>query len=159
MTFTLQRHRIDKVSPDAVLAELRRVAEHYGFRYFTGRDFNLVATNCKKTTVLKVFGTWAAALRAVGLEVAPTRKPRSDQIPETELFAELERIWCLNGHRPSRAEWEASNPHFSYTTYKTRFGGWTNACVQFIEFKSGQEPARRVTANACSATDILRIGR
>jgi hypothetical protein len=138
MTFALQRHRIDKVSQDAVIAELRRVAEYYGFRYFTGREFNQVATTCKKTTVLKLFGSWEAALRAAGLELAPTRKPRSDQIPEAALFAELERIWRLRGHRPSRAEWEASNPHFSYTTYKTRFDSWTNACVRFIEFKSGK---------------------
>lgn len=138
MTFTLRRNRIDKLSPDAVIAELRRVAEHYGFRYFTGREFDRVATNCKKTTVLNQFGSWEAALRKAGLELAPSRKPRKDQIPETELFAELERIWRLKGHRPSRAEWETSNPRFSYTTYKTRFNGWTNACVRFIEFKSGE---------------------
>jgi hypothetical protein len=138
MTFTLKRNRIDKLFPDVILAELRRVAEHYGFRYFTGREFDRVAVNCKKTTVLNNFGSWEAALREAGLALPPARKPRKDLIPETELFAELERVWRLKGHRPSRAEWEASNPRFSYTTYKTRFKGWTNACIRFIEFKSGQ---------------------
>jgi len=138
MTFTLQRNRIDKLSQETVIAELRRVAEHYGFRYFTGREFDRVANNCKKATAMRTFGSWKAALRAAGLEVEPRRKPRKDQIPEPELFAELERIWGLRGHRPSRIEWEASNPRFSYTTYKTRFNGWTNACVRFIEFKSGE---------------------
>ncbi len=138
MTFTLKRSRIDKLSPDAILAELRRVAKHYDFQYFTGRQFDRVAVNCKKTTVINNFGSWEAALRAAGLASAPTRKPRKDLVPETELFAELERVWRLKGHRPSRTEWEASNPRFSYTTYKTRFKGWTNACVRFIEFKSGE---------------------
>jgi len=136
MTFKLQRNRIDKLSPDAIVAELRRVAAHYGFRYFTGREFDRIATNCKKTTVMNNFGSWEAALHAAGLELAPIRKPRKDKIPETELFAELERVWRLKGHRPSRAEWEMSKPRFSYTTYKIRFHGWTNACVRFIEFKS-----------------------
>lgn len=138
MTFTLKRNRIDKLSPDAVIAELKRVAEHYGFRYFTGREFDRVAINCKKTTVLNNFGSWETGLRAAGLALAPTRKPRKDLIPETELFAEMERVWRLKGHRPSRAEWEVSKPRFSYTTYKTRFNGWTNACARFIEFKSGE---------------------
>ena len=136
MTFTLKRNRIDKVSRAAILAELKRVAEHYGFRYFTGREFDRVAISCKKTTVLNSFTTWDAALRAAGLSSAPIRKPRKDLVPQTDLFAELERIWRLKGHRPSPTEWEASNPRFSYTTYKTRFKGWTNACVRFIEFRS-----------------------
>ena len=93
MTFTLQRPRIDKVSPDPVKAELRRVAEHYHFRYFTGREFDQAASICKHTTVLRIFGSWEGALRAAGLAIAPIRKPRSDQIPEVELFVELERIW------------------------------------------------------------------
>jgi hypothetical protein len=46
-------------------------------------------------------------------------------------------VWRQLGHRPSRNEWEASNPRYSYTTYKTRFHGWINACIAFIDFKSG----------------------
>ena len=30
------------------------------------------------------------------------------------------------------------SPKYSYTTYKTRFNGWTNACLQFIEYKTGK---------------------
>ena len=46
-------------------------------------------------------------------------------------------VWKLLGHRPSRNEWEAANPIYSYTTYKSRFNGWVNACAQFIDYKSG----------------------
>lgn len=136
MALTIQRHRIDKIPRDKLIDELRRVAEHYECQYFSGREFDKISTICKAGTVLRTFGTWKSALGAAGINVVPTRKPRIDRIPEHELFAELERIWRLRGHRPSRSEWEASSPQFSYATYKRRFGGWTRACVQFIEFNS-----------------------
>ncbi len=126
MAFTLHRNRIDKVLRNEIVAELHRAKEHYGTRYFTGREFNKVS-KIKRTTVIREYGSWQEALRSVGIENAPIRKARKDQIPERELFAELERVWLLRGHRPSRNEWEISSPQFSYTTYKTRFGGWTNA--------------------------------
>ena len=49
----------------------------------------------------------------------------------------MERVWQKVGQRPSRTEWEISNPKISYTTYKQRFGGWTDACLKFIEYKMG----------------------
>jgi len=51
----------------------------------------------------------------------------------------MERIWKLLGHRPSRIEWEISQPKISYNTYKKYFGGWTNACLKFIEYKMGED--------------------
>lgn len=137
MAFKLERNRIDKVSKKAIIDELKRVAEHYGYREFTGREFDKVATKCKKTTVLNNFDSWTLALKVTGLELKSHKKPRKDQIPEQQLFIELERIWKLLGHRPSRNEWEASSPKYSYTTYKSRFDGWVNACARFIDYKSG----------------------
>ncbi|MBU1036890.1 HNH endonuclease [Patescibacteria group bacterium] len=51
----------------------------------------------------------------------------------------MERIWRLLSHRPSENEWTAINPKISYATAYRRFGGWTNACLKFIEYKSGGE--------------------
>lgn len=136
MTFSLERNRIDKISREAMTDELKRVAKHYRYKYFAKRQFDDVAKTCKSTAVINEFGSWPKALLAIGIELKPSRKPRKDQIPEHELFAELERVWRLLGHRPSKDEWEGSKPRFSYTTYKTRFGGWINACVRFIEHKS-----------------------
>lgn len=62
---------------------------------------------------------------------------RIDAYPDQKLFDEIERIWTLLGHRPSRIEWEASQPTVSYSCVKKRFGGWIKACVAFIEYKMG----------------------
>ena len=86
MSFNLERNRIDKVSKETILDELKRVAEHYNFREFTGREFDKVATKCKKTTVLNNFESWEHALKATGLDLKPHKKPRKDQIPEQLLF-------------------------------------------------------------------------
>jgi predicted restriction endonuclease len=32
-----------------------------------------------------------------------------------------------------------SEPRISYPCYKKRFGGWTNACIKFIEYKMGAD--------------------
>lgn len=53
------------------------------------------------------------------------------------MFGEMDRIWQELGHRPSRNEWESSEPKISYNTYKQRFGGWQSACLKFIEDKMG----------------------
>lgn len=141
MSFSLDRNRVDKVSKDLVLEELRRVGAQLGLRYFTVREFNQLSTKCKHATVIRNFGTWQAALKTAGIDSTSRRKQRADAIPAPALFEELERIWRQLGHRPSRLEWEVASPKYSYGTYGRRFNGWTNACAQFIEFKSAPPSA------------------
>ena len=137
MAIGIERKRIDKISKDLVLEELRRVAEHYGNRVFTQKEFNAVAKACKGTTVLRAFGNWGNALEAIGIELKPRKSTRKDQVPVQDLFNEMDRIWKLNGQRPSKAEWESLSPKYAYITYYKRFNGWLNACAAFIEYKSG----------------------
>jgi hypothetical protein len=137
MGFRLERKRTDKISRDAVLEELRRVAKHYNYRKFTSKEFNAVATHCKSTTVLREFGSWDDALNSIGTSLDQRRSYRVDRIPVEELFSEMERIWSEVGQRPSRAQWERENPKYGYSTYYKRFNGWLNACAAFIDYKSG----------------------
>lgn len=144
--FTLTRQRIDKLPKSVVLDELRAAAEHFGGRRFSRREFDGIAKRCKGTTVLKHFATWAAALESLGIAFRPHR-PNRKQISDAELLAELARVWRTLGHRPSKIEWEASKPQYSYTTYKQRFGGWTSACASLVD------RAARVTPPA-TGTDL-----
>ncbi len=133
MEFQLDRPHSNSYPTEAILDELRRVAAIFDNHRFTRREFDTASQYCKGSVVLKRFGSWQAALDATGLELAaPIQKDRNF-IANEELFSEMERIWHLIGHRPSKDEWEHSQPHYSYTTYKTRFGGWINACSAFIE--------------------------
>lgn len=78
-------------------------------------------------------------------------RKRIDAIKEPEYFAEMERIWLLLGHRPSRTEWEASQPTIAYVSYRRYFGGWVNACLRFLEFKMGA-PLTEIEQSPPSAT-------
>lgn len=136
MRLSLDRPHALKYPDGTILAELRRVAEFYQHRRFTRHEFDQVSSYCKGSVVLSRFGSWQAALDAAGLVLTPVKKDRSF-ISNPALFSEMERIWKRVGHRPSKDEWEAQEPAYSYTTYKTRFGGWLNACAAFIEHMSG----------------------
>ena len=135
MEFKFERARIDKIPREEIVKELRRVAELFNYRRFGWREYDKVATLCKSATVKKTFGSWNKALNSIGIEL---REVDRNIYHDKELFNEMERIWKRLGHRPSKTEWETSQPKIHYGTYKGRFGGWTNACLQFIEYKMGK---------------------
>lgn len=136
MEFRLDRPNVNQYPTESILDELRRVAAVFGNRRFTRHEFDVESKYCKGSVVIARFGSWQAALDATRLELAaPVQKDRS-LISKEELFSELGRVWRLIGHRPSKDEWEHSQPRYSYTTYKTRFDGWVNACAAFIEHAS-----------------------
>jgi hypothetical protein len=132
MRFSLERPNALKYQDERILEELRRVAAVYSNRRFTRHEFDQAATYCKGTVVLSRFGSWQAALDAAGLVLEAVKKDRS-LISNAALFEEMKRVWLKVGHRPSKDEWEAQEPIYSYTTYKARFNGWRNACAAFIE--------------------------
>ena len=152
--FEFNRHQINKIPRSKAEDELKRVAEIFNYRYFTRHEFDKVAKVCKGTTILNIFGTWSQALETIGKPIEKRKADRSI-IPNNSLFEEMERIWRLIGHRPSKNEWESSKPKYSYTTYKTRFKGWTNACLKFIEHKMGQS----ILANAIKDSVKPQIGK
>lgn len=127
-----------------ILEELEIAAKQFNYIEFGRRDFDKIAT-ISSSTVRKHFnGSWTKALEALrkslqqkGLNLSPRPYAPNRVFSDKELFDEMERIWQKVGQRPSRAEWEISEPKIAYNTYKQRFGGWTNACLKFIEYKTG----------------------
>jgi len=134
MEYKFQRKRIDKIPKEKIIAELKKVAIFFKYHRFTRHEFDKVAKNCKGTTVLSAFGTWNNVLESIEMKLKKREVDRSF-ISEQQLFQEMDKIWNTLGHRPSKTEWESYSPKYSYTTYKSRFQGWTNACVKFIESK------------------------
>jgi 5-methylcytosine-specific restriction endonuclease McrA len=130
---SLERHRIDRLSDEEIIGELKEVAKYYDFVKFTRHEFDRVAKNCKGTAVLSRFGSWEKALSIIGLELKVRPKISRHFISENELMVEMARIFEILGHRPSKTEWEALKPKFSFTTYKTRYKGWVNAWRHFFE--------------------------
>ena len=143
MEYIFKRTRIDKFTKEKMLDELEKVAKEFDYIEFGWRDFNKV-TDISASPVKKEFGNWKNALKALkghlnkkGLDLSPRKFPPNRVYSDKNIFDEIERIWNQLGHRPSRTEWELSNPKISYSGIKQRFGGWQKVCLQFIEYKMG----------------------
>lgn len=145
MDFNFQRRRIDKFSETKILDELEKAAKHFNYFEFSKRDFAKFS-GMSVTPIQNHYGTWKKGLAALkkhlqqkGLDLSPRPYAPQRIYSDKDLFDEMGRIWQKVGQRPSRTEWETSEPKISITAYKKRFGGWTNACQKFIEYKMGGE--------------------
>lgn len=145
MDYEFRRKRTDTISEDKKLEELENVARYFNYTEFSWRDFNKIS-NISASAIKVHFGSWKKALTALklhlqrkGLDLSPRPFAPQRIYSNEDLFNEMERIWQIVGQRPSRVEWERSNPKISITAYKKRFGSWTNACEKFIEYKIGGE--------------------
>ena len=143
--FSFKRPRIDKLSREEMLDELEKAAKVFNYIEFGWRDFNKVA-NISANPVKKEFDGWKKALAALrvylkskGMELSPRKVPPNRIHSDKEMFEQMGKIWRKLGHRPSRTEWEIAKPKIHYNTYKQRFGGWQNACLQFIKYKMGED--------------------
>jgi hypothetical protein len=144
MHYDFQRRRVDKIPREKILEELVKVAGRFDYHEFSIDEFNKVSI-ISAGTVKNEFGSWRDALTALrhclatqGRDLSP-RQSRSNVLNPTEeqLFTEMDRVWKKLQHRPSCDEWKSLNPAFSLGTYRYRFGGWTNACLKFIEYEMG----------------------
>lgn len=151
-----KRKRIDYISHDLVINELRRVAALYNGAYFKKRDFDVNSLTCKSSKVLSIFGSWSIALASIGVDSAPIRELRKDRFEDAELLSELNRITIALGHRPSKSEWEAIDAKFSYTTIKERFHGWLNACLKSEELFADNRVVNNDNVNSNSFKTVVR---
>lgn len=123
-----ERKRIDSISDEEVISELKRISDIFDGKYFRKREFDLHSLTCKSTKVITLFGSWENALLTIGISEKAMRRLRKDRIDDIQLVFEIVRIWNILEHRPSKTEWESMETKYSYTTIKERFLGWTNAC-------------------------------
>ena len=137
VSFVFDRPRSGKLSRSELLCELEFVAARLKFVQFGKRDFRTYG-KFSVDPILNEFGNWTSAmielearLKGRGIEF----RARKRGVPETTIFAEMERVWRLMGHRPSRAEWQSASPTVSYNLIRKRFDGWRSAFAAFIEFK------------------------
>jgi len=87
------------------------------------------------TTFLRRFGSWFVALEKVGLQ--KTRTPAN--IPEEELFKNIEEIWIKLGRQPRYAEVSKPLSKYSNGTYEKRFGTWRKALEKFVDYINNEE--------------------
>ena len=145
MDFNFQRKRIDKFSESKILDELEKTAQHFNYIEFSKRNFTKFS-GMSVTPIQNQYGSWKNGLAALkkhlqqkGLDLSPRPYAPQRIYSNKDLFDEMGRIWQIVGQRPSKTEWETTEPKISITAYKKRFGSWTRACQKFIEYKMDRE--------------------
>jgi hypothetical protein len=79
------------------------------------------------STVVKRFGSWTVALQLSGLILR-----KNHNIPEEELYKNLEEVWIRLGRQPHHKDMKESYSKYAPKTYENRFGTWRNALESFI---------------------------
>lgn len=135
MKFTLEEYHRG-VTDEELLADLQRVASELN-KTAISRAENDERGNYGTTTYIRRFGSWFKALEKAGLE--KTRTPMN--LPEEELFQNLEEIWIKLGRQPRYAQVQKPLSKYHVGTYENRFGTWRKALERFVAYINSEEAA------------------
>jgi hypothetical protein len=117
------------LSDEELLSDVNKVAKQLGKDSVTLEEYN-ERGRVHSTTLTRRFGSWFKVLSLAGL-----KKSRSlINIPEEELFQNLEEIWTKLGRQPSYSDIQKPFSKYSAGTYEKRFGRWRNALEKFVDF-------------------------
>ena len=130
MGFKFELEEYHRNTPDKeLIADLRRVASVLKKKSVTRAEQD---DNGKfsSITFVRRFDGWLNALEKAGLE--KTRTPMN--LPEEELFKNLEEIWTKLGRQPRYLEIQKPFSKYSVGTYEYRFGTYRKALEKFIAY-------------------------
>ena len=135
MRFELDQY--NRNTPDGeLIADVKRVALELGKDAVTIDEQN-ERGRFHATTLTRRFGSWMTVLEKAGLE--QTRTPVN--IPEEELFRNLEEVWIKLGRQPHYREVWKPISKYGASTYEKRFGGWRNALRAFVTYINEEDTA------------------
>lgn len=132
MKFELDTYNRNTPDQD-LLDDLKRVAKGIGKDKVTIDEYNEKG-KFHSTTLTRRFGSWFKSLEKAGLE-----KTRNLNIPDEELFENIETVWLRLGRQPRYQEMTKPLSKFSSGTYEKRYGTWRQALVRFVEFINSEE--------------------
>ncbi|MHB1700542.1 MAG: homing endonuclease associated repeat-containing protein [Acidobacteriaceae bacterium] len=133
MRFELDEHHRN-VTNDELIADVQRVAAGLGKRSVTMFEQNDHG-RFHSSTIWRRFGTWFAVLEKAGLE--QTRTPPN--IPDVDLFRNLEEVWTHLGRQPKYQDLKDAASAYGNSTYAKRFGSWRKALEAFVTYINTEE--------------------
>jgi len=122
------------IPDDLLIEDLILVAKKLDKNSITHEEYNLNG-KYSSTTYLRRFGGWFSALEKAGLQ--KTRTPAN--IPEEDLFKNLEEIWIKLGRQPRYQEVQKPLSKYHVGTYENRFGTWRQALEKFVSYINNEE--------------------
>jgi len=132
MKFQLDTYNRNTPDKD-LLGDLVRVAKEIGKDKVTIDEYN-ERGKFHSTTLTRRFGNWFKSLEKAGLE-----KTRNLNIPDEELFENIENVWLKLGRQPRYQEMTKPLSKFSSGVYEKRYGTWRQALERFVEYINSEE--------------------
>ena len=132
MKFQLDTYNRNTPDQD-LIDDLIKVAKELGRDKVTIDEYN-ERGNFHSTTLTRRFGNWFKSLEKAGLE-----KTRNLNIPDEELFENIETVWLKLGRQPRYQEMIKPLSKFSSSTYEKRYGTWRQSLERFVEFINSEE--------------------
>lgn len=119
---------------EELLADVKNIASTYGLTTMS-QDIYVQYGKFHPTTLIRRFGSWFKVLELCDLKPSRSRI----NIPNEELFANIEHIWLTLGRQPKYIDIQKPLSLFSVGTYEQRFGSWYNALDAFVIYMSEEE--------------------
>lgn len=119
---------------EELLADVKNIASTYGLITMS-QDIYVQYGKYHPTTLIRRFGSWFKVLELCDLKPSRSRI----NIPNEELFANIEHIWLTLGRQPKYSDIQKPLSLFSVGTYEQRFGSWYNALDAFVLYMSEEE--------------------
>lgn len=116
-------------SEEEMLADVRRVSADLKKDSVTMDEYREHG-KYHPTTLTRRLGSWFNILEKAGLTT--NRSPMN--IPDEELFRNLEEAWIKLGRQPGYDEFRKPLSKYSADTYARRFGSWRKALETFVTY-------------------------
>lgn len=124
-------------SDNELLDDLKRISRILCKDSISYRDYRKHGGKFRSETIERRFKGWNNALEKAGLTVS-----RRINVPENELFENLEKVWIELGRQPGTREMVQPLSKYTARPYSNRYGTWIKALKAFVEHmnKDVEEP-------------------
>ena len=140
LRFELSRVSGTPVSDEELIADLKLVAGKLARDSVPQKTYGVLG-KFDYSTVIRRFGSWNAALQAVGLNLS-----NEIHLSDERLFENILTLWQHYGRQPRRSELARLPSTISQSSYARRFGSWTSALESFVEYANAAETIAPSTA-------------
>jgi 5-methylcytosine-specific restriction endonuclease McrA len=134
------------VPDEELLADLKRMAKILNKDSFSTREYDKHGGKFRSNTISIRFKGWNNGLEKAGLLMSMLQN-----IPENELFENLEKVWIELGAQPVSRDMKQSLSKYSAAPYLKKFGSWRKALEAFVLYiNSNVEPEQEIEESISS---------
>jgi len=116
-----------------ILNDVSEIVEQHNIKKLTQANYKQYG-KYSLWMIYNRFGSWFNMLEEANLD-----KTRNLNISEKSLLDNIMEVWIKLQKQPKYSDMKESFSKYKISTYERRFGSWTNALHEFIEYANGKE--------------------